>query len=246
MSRRFLSMMVIACTISSPAVAQRRVNFEPVAADGTTVRYLQGTPTVDQRRERGAIQVTPLGVDHGRLTFGVWALNLGTASDNFGVEDIQAGINGQSTVVLTRDRLDQMARNRAMWSAIAVAVIAGAAAASAASARDTTTATTYTPRGTYRTVISSPSTAGQIAAAGAVAGGAYTINNIQGQLDATRAALADEIVQTTTVDPEDSYGGRIVIEKVRGRAGSYPQTVRLVINFNGEDYPFEFRVTRAR
>jgi hypothetical protein len=246
MIRKISCAVIAASMVVAPAQAERRVNFEPVAQEGMTVRYEKGMPTVDLRRERGAIQLIPLGLDHGRLTFGVVALNLGTQPDNLGVEDFRATINGQDTPVLTRDRLDQMARNRATWGTIAVALLAGVAAASAASARDRYTATTYTPRGTYRTVISAPSAGGQIAAAGIIAGGGYTINNIRNQLDATREALADEIVQTTTLDPEDSYGGRIVVERPRGRARNYPQQVQLVVSFNGEEYPFTFNVTRAR
>ena len=234
-----------AVLVSTPVHAQR-LNFEPLPGEGATIRYTQGVATIDVRRARGAVQVTPLGLDHGRLTFDVAVLNLGNAPDNFGVEDIRASVQGQDFPILTRDRLDSMARNRAMWSQIAVAALTGVAAGVAASQRDHYSATTFTPRGTYRTFISAPSTGGQIAAAGFVAGGAYTVANIEGQLDATRAALANEIVQTTTVDPEDSYAGRFVMEKIRGRNMRWPQDVTVTVNFNGEEYPFVFRVSRAR
>jgi len=244
--KRLIGALIAGSLAALPALAERRVNFELVNTEGVNVRYTQGVATYDLRREHGAVQITPLGLDHGRLTFGVAVLNLGQQADHFGVEDIAATINGQTTAVLTRDRLDRMARNRALWTQIAVAVVAGAAAGMAASSTDTYSATTYTPRGTYRTVMTGPSAAGQVAAAASVAGGAYTIANIQGQLDATRAALADEIVQTTTIDPEDSYAGRFVVEKLRGSANRLPQDVSLVLTFNGEPYSFTFRVTQAR
>lgn len=234
------------CFICAPAHAEQRLSFEPLPQAGGTIRYVQGIANMDVRREHGAVQITPLGLDHGRLTFGISVLNLGETSDNFGVEDIHAQVQGHDLPVLTRERLDGMARNRALWTQIAVGVLAGAAAGVAAGQHDTYRATTFTPHGTYRTIIRTPSAAGQLAAAGSIAGGGYAIANIQAQLDATRAALADEIVQTTTVNSEDSYGGRFVIEKLHGPNTGWPQDVNIIVAFNGEDYPFAFRVTRAR
>jgi hypothetical protein len=139
-----------------------------------------------------------------------------------------------------------MARRRAGWTQFAVALAAGLGAAAAASSHDTYRATTYGPRGTYRTIIRTQSAAGQVAAAATIAGGAYTVAQIQNQLDATRAALAEEIVQTTTVDPEDSYAGRFVIEKPTGRVRGWPQDVRIVVTMNGEEHQFAFHAIRAR
>jgi hypothetical protein len=133
-----------------------------------------------------------------------------------------------------------------MWTQVAVAVAASAAAYAATTSTDTYRATTYTPRGTYHTVMHVPSAGGQVAAAAYAAGGAYTIASIQNRLDQTRATLADEVVQTTTVDAHDSYGGRFVVDQIRGRNMRWPQDVTINVNFNGEDYPFTFRVTRAR
>jgi hypothetical protein len=243
--QKIVSVAVATCLFASPVLAEQRVNFEAVPTDGGTIRFVQGIATVDLPREHGAVQVTPLGLDHGRLTFAVAVLNKGPSADNFGIEDIRASIGGQDVPVLSRERLDQMARNRALWTQIAIAALAGAAAGVAASQHDTYRATTFTRHGTYRTIVRMPSAAGQIAAAGSVAAGAYGISQVQQQLDATRAGLADEIVQTTTIEPEDSYGGRIVVEKPHGQA-TWPQEVQLVVTFNGEAYPFTFRVSRAR
>jgi len=242
--KRHLAAVLAVAMCSSPAVAERRVNVQPVETEGATIRFTQGVATVDVQREHGAVQVTPLGLDHNRFTFLVVAMNMGDTADNFGVEDVDADIGGQHVATLTRERLDQMARNRAMWRQIAVAAATGLAAGVAANQRDHYTATTFTPHGTYRTFISAPSTGGQIAAAGLVAGGAYSIAQIQGQLDATRAALANEILQTTTIDPGDSYGGRIVIEQATGSNRTLPQDVHLVVHFGGEDYRFAFHVTQ--
>jgi hypothetical protein len=243
--RKIVAAVAASMLVSSPLLAEQHVNFQPIENEGATIRYTQGVATVDIEHAHGAVQVTPLGVDHGRLTFQVVALNLGDVADNFGVEDVHASIGDQDVATLTRERLDQMARHRAFWSQVAVAAITGAAAGIAASQRDHYSATTFTPHGTYRTFISAPSTGGQVAAAGLTAGGAYSIAQIQNQLDATREGLAEEILQTTTIDPRDSYGGRIVIEKRTGRNSGWPQDVHLTVHFGDEDYVFAFHVTRG-
>jgi hypothetical protein len=244
--KKLITGAAIAALAATPLSAETRLSFEPIAIDGNSVRYTQGEVTVDSRREHGAVQLMPLGLDHGRLTFGVSVLNLGTEAYNFGISDIHATVGGQDVVVLSRERLDQMARRRAGWAQFAVALAAGLGAAAAASSHNTYRATTYGPRGTYRTIIRTQSAGGQVAAAATVAGGAYTVAQIQNQLDPPRAALAEEIVQTTTVDPEDSYAGRFVIEKPTGRVRGWPQDVRVVVTMNGEEHQFAFHAIRAR
>ena len=228
------------------AEAQRRVNFEPINAPEGAVRYNQGRASVEVTTPGGAVQITPLGLENNRLTFGVAVLNLGQNSATFGTENITASVGTSDILVLTAERLRQQAERRAGWATFATAMAGGLSAAAAGSARDTYSATTYTPRGTYRTVISRPSVGGQIAAAGITAGTVYTISNIQAQLDQTLAMLGDEIVQTTTIDPQDSYAGRFVLATLPRGHTRWPQDVTVVVNYDGQQYPFTFRVTRAR
>jgi hypothetical protein len=228
---------------SSTAFAETRLRFDPVSDASANVRYYKGVATLDREDSNAAVQVTPIGLDHGRLTFAVSVLNLSQAPDNFGIEDVTATVGDQTVPVLSRDRLDAMARNRAHWAQFAVAMVGGLSAAAAASSRDTYHATTFTPHGTYSTTITAPSVGGQIAAAGAAASSAVAIGTIQARLDATRDALANEILQTTTVMPQDSYAARFVIEKFKG---GWPQKVHLVMNFAGKQYPFDFQVSKQR
>ena len=234
---------VAAVLTSSVASAETRLAFEPVSAAGTNVRYFKGVATLDREDSDAAVQVTPLGLDHGRLSFAVSVLNLGQAANNFGIENISATVGTQAVPILSRERLDHMARNRAHWAQFAVAMAAGLGAAAAASSRDTYQATTFTPHGTYSTFISAPSIGGQIAAANMSNDGAFAVASIQARLDATRDALANEIVQTTTVMPKDSYAGRFVMDKFKG---DLPQDVHLVMTFGGKQYPFDFRVSKQK
>jgi hypothetical protein len=43
--------------------------------------------------------------------------------------------------------------------------------------------------------------------------------------------------------PQDSYAARFVIEKFKG---NWPQTVHLVMEFEGKQYPFDFQVSKTR
>lgn len=219
------------------------LKVRPVPDASANVRYYKGVATIDRQDDSAAVQVTPIGLDHGRLTFAVSILNLSEAPDNFGIENVTATVGDKSLPVLSRDRLDHMASNRAHWKQFGVAMLGGLAAASAASSRDVYHATTFTPHGTYRTTITAPSIGGQIAAADTSAATGYAVAGIQARLDATREALADEILQTTTVMPQDSYAARFVIEKFKGR---WPQRVHLTMAFAGKQYPFDFDVSKGR
>jgi hypothetical protein len=217
------------------------LHFQPIADAGANVRFYKGVATIDREDDSAAVQVTPMGLDHGRLTFAVSVLNLSQAPDNFGIENVTATVGDQSLPVLSRDRLDHMASNRAHWKQFGMAMLGGIAAASEANTSDVYHATTYTPYGTYRTSIIMPSISGQIAAARTSDETSYAIAGIQARLDATREALADEVLQTTTVMPQDSYAARVVIEKFKGK---WPQKVHLVMAFAGKQYPFDFEVAK--
>jgi hypothetical protein len=226
--------------IAGPAVAGPIIQPVPVGME--TIRYFQGVPTIDLQHEHGAVQITPLPMDHGGYAFTIAVLNKGPSSANIDVTNVDVESGGARYTVLSRSDLEHKAKSRAMWSSIALAAAGGLAAAAAASATDTYRATTYTPHGTYRTIIQTPSAAGQLAAAGALAGTGAGIYAIQNQLDRTREALGATTVQMTTVDPQDSYAGRIVLPKIKATA--LPQRINIVVKWNGETYPFGFQLSK--
>lgn len=229
-------------SLAVPAGAAPKVVIHPVQVGAETARFDQGMVMLDLERERGAVQIMPLGLDHDSVTFDVIVFNDGDAPVNFDITNIDAGVTTQKLGVFSKDELVAKAENRAMWSQIGMAVLAGAAAAAAANQRDHYRTTLYTPRGVYRAYSSGPSASGQAAAAVSVAGGAVAIASIQNRLDQTRAQLNGEIVQLTTVDPGTSYGGRIVLHKIKDK--KLPQTLRVVVRWNDEEYPFEFMVAK--
>jgi hypothetical protein len=129
-----------------------------------------------------------------------------------------------------------------MWSQIGMAVLAGAAAAAVANAH--TTHTNYgrvrTPHGTYSWASRyRDNSLGVVAATGAAVAGGVAISRIQDRLDATLDMLDDEVIQRTTVEPQSSYGGRIVLEKIKDRK---QRDIRLSVAWHGETYTFAYRI----
>lgn len=233
----------VAIAIGQQAAAADLILY-PVQAGSETIRYRTGIPTLNVETPTGSVTVTPLPLDHNHATFGVAVYNKGDNSVNFGIENVTASINQQAIAVLSREELQRRAKSRAAWSAIGLAMLAGVAAAAASTAH--TTEHNYgnirTPRGTYFWSSSyRDNSIGALGATAAVGAGTAGIIGIQNRLEYTLGTLATDIVQTTTIDPDNSYGGEVVIEKPSGMKTPYDVTITM--NFNGVDYPFTFRMT---
>jgi len=233
---------LICFSMSTQALAGQAV-VHPVQIGKETARFDQGEVTLDLEGKNGVIQVSPLGWDHGGLVFSVAVYNDSDAPSNFDIDNVSVTAGSQSLTVFSREELEKKAKNRAMWTQIGLAALGGVAAAAAASQRDHYRATFVTPRGVYRSYFSAPSASGQVAAAASIGAAGVGIATVQRNLDETRAALRDEIIQRTTVDPHSFYAGRIVLDKIKSR--NLPQDVRLTVRWNGEEYPFGFQVAKS-
>jgi hypothetical protein len=234
--------VVLSLLVASPAVAGPKIVVYPVQVGSETIRYKQGVPTLDLEKARGAVQITPLPLDHGSLSFSVAVYNNGDASANIDISNFSVTAGPQQLPVFSREELESKAENRAMWTQIGLAVLGGVAAGVSASETETYRSTLVTPRGTYRAYYTRPSLAGQLQADAMIAGTGMAIASVENQLDETRAALGDNIVQLTTVEPGESYAGQIVVKKIKSK--KLPQKVDIVVHWNGEDYPFAFQVAK--
>lgn len=243
MRGRIVSFVACASLLTAqPAIAGPKYIVQPVPVGAETARFIQGVPTIDLQLPDGAVQITPLPADHGSLAFGVAVLNAGKVPANIDISNFDISCGAEKLGVFSREELEGKAKKRAMWASIALAAAGGLAAASAASQRDHYTSTFVTPRGTYRSYFSAPSAAGQAQATILAAGTGAGIYAIQAQLDKTRAALGNETLQLTTVDPGDSYAGRIVLYKIKSKA--LPTRVNLTVNWNGRAFPFAFQLVK--
>ena len=215
---RELTLFVCVSALAVPTFAAAETAVYPIQTGKETVRYLQGTPTLDLESDSGAVQITPLPLDHGGLSFRIAVYNKSLRAANFDANYVRVTAGAQTLAVFSKDQLVRKAKSRAMWSQIGIAVLAGAAAAAASQAYATNTYQSYTstPWGGVSHIAQwRDNSVGVVGAAAAAAAGTAGIVGIQNRLDYTVRNLGSEIVQTTTIDPDASYAGRIVIEKIK-------------------------------
>ena len=231
-----VSMAVSACATS--------YTVAPRASADQEIRYLQGQATTYSDMDHGAVQVTPLGVnEQGRLVFGVAAFNETDKASNFGIENIVAGANGAPLRIFTHAEMERQAKNAAT-AALVLAVVAGAASAYAAQQNATSTSTYSTPRGTYTYRHYNP-LAAQVGVSLAAAGTAATTAGIASTLDATLEGLSATVLQTTTVDPDEAFGGQVTTDRVAvPSAGSLD--AMLSVSWNGDMHVFHWDVSKVQ
>lgn len=237
-----IALLGISTSNAQSAMAKEKFLIQPVQVGNETVRYDQGVATVELFNRQGSVQIQPMPVDHGSLAFFVGVYNAGQLPANIDVTNFSIDAGGQNLAIFSRQDLEKKAKNRAMWTQIGIAALGGLAAAGAASQRDTYHSSFYTPRGSYHGYYSAPSAYGQIQAAAITAGTGYAIYNVQQRLDQTRRELADSVVQLSTIDPDRSYGGKIVLAKIKDK--TLPKIVTINLDWNGERYPFSFRLVK--
>lgn len=242
MMNRIFKIAATCALLAQSNTALAGLIVQPVPVADETARYDRGLPTITILREKGAIQIRPRNLDHGSVAFDVAVYNRAGEAANFDTSNIEATVNGAIIRPFTLVELEKKAKNRAMWTQIAVAALTGVAAGAMASQRDEYRSTVVTPYGVYRGYYSAPSVGGQIAAAGAIAGGGVAIASIDNQLRATLDNMQENVIQITTINPGDSYAGMVVLQKVKSKKS--PLRVDVKLTWNGETYPFAFRVVK--
>ncbi len=232
-----IALAVAMSMIATPLAARDKIFALPT--EGATASYDRGTPTVQIIRPKGIIQLTPIGMDHGGMTFVLAVFNNGDQPINFDLSNIRASAGGQPLRAIGVDELIRKAKSRAFWRSVGIGILGGLVAGIASSQTNTYYSSYRSRYGSSYTVIRYPSLAGQLAADRISGDTLYALTAVEGQLARTRAMLSDQIVQTMTLQPGDSYAGRVVLAKV---AGSLPRSVDIVVDWNGEAYPFALRL----
>jgi hypothetical protein len=248
MNRHRLMLAAAALSVAALSVAPSvayagETVVQAVQVGDETIRYDKGVPTLDLVKSRGAVQVTPLGMDHGSYVFGVAVFNGTDVPVNFDITDVSVQVGSQPVGVFTVDQLISKAKSRKTWSQIGIALIGGISAAASASQRDHYYGSYHSKYGSAYSRVSAPSLAGQLQAQRIQDDTADALGQMQAQLDETRARLGDEIVQMTTVDQRGSYAGKIILAKIKPSA--LPQQIAIAVNWNGQVYPFAFQVSRS-
>jgi hypothetical protein len=222
----------------NPAQAGKPFDVHGLIVGNEGARYVKGVPTLDLQQQRGAIELRSLGFYNNRPMFAVAFYNAGPEPVNIGLEDIHVTANGEPLAVFPVEELERQAKHKAWWSQFAIAMLGGASAGLSASQRNTYHSTITGPYGTYSVHASYPSLAGQLQAERISLDTAWSIAAIQYQLDRTIELINDHVVQRTTVDPGSTYGGLIIMDKLKH--GDPPFEMHLDVDWNGERYPFAY------
>lgn len=223
---------------SSAAYAGKPFDIHGLIVGNEGARYVKGVPTLDLQQRQGAIQLRSFGFYKNRPMFAIAFYNAGREPVNIGPENIHVTSNGEPLTVFSVEELQRQAKNDAFWKQFSLALAGGIAAGAAASTRDTYSSTLTTPYGMYSVHSSYPSLYGQLQADRITTDTAWGIAAIQYQLDATLDRLDNHVVQRTTIDPGQSYAGRIILDKLK--RGDPPFEVRFDIDWNGERYAFAY------
>lgn len=242
-STRVIALVAATSTVLAGCAAPT-YQLKPVTIPGQEIRYVQGQATTYQNGSQGSIQVTPQGVTNGgRLSFGVAAYNAGKEAENFGIENLSLWVNGAPVHVFTYPEMERQAKNAANAAMIASILVGAVAVAAAANAQSTSTY--QTPRGTYRYTYQNSATQGLLAGV-AAAGTVATVKSIGDGLDATLTNMSGTILQTTTIDPEEYYGGRAESDRVALPESGATLDAMLKVRFNDEDYEFHWDLTQLK
>ena len=224
--------------LATAADAGKPFDIHGLVVGNEGARYVKGVPTIDLQQQRGAIELRSLGFYNNRPMFAIAFYNAGAEPVNIGLEDIHVVVNGTPLRVFPLEELERQAKHKAWWSQFAIAMLGGVSAGLAASQHDNYHATITGPYGMYSVNASYPSLAGQLQAENISMNTAWSIAAIQYQLDRTIELINDHIIQRTTVDPGSSYGGLIIMDKLK--QGDPPFELHLDVDWNGERYPFEY------
>jgi hypothetical protein len=195
----------------------------------------------------GAVQVTPLGVNsEDRVGFAVAVFNKSGGPVNFGIENLaltQEG--GAPEQIFTSMELTHEAKVRAQWAQFGMILLGATDAALAGrNAYSTSYTHVYTPYGSASAYSRTydPEFAYMAGRDAGIATG-HALVAIQASLDSTLTRINDQVLQTTTVDPGQSYGGVAIADTLA--SSKYPQDIVLHVSWADEDHVFKFSVAKG-
>lgn len=241
--RTIIAGLLVISVPSAALAATTPPELYPVRIGAETARYDRGRVTLNLELPGGAVEIRPVSTDRGQVSLAVAVFNNGEDPANFGIENIGAQVNGTPVYLPSHDQLIASSQADARDKKVATALFAGllAGAASTMSNNYSYHQRIYTRHGVYgRTVQVQDNTPGVVGAAAAVAGGAVMIHGINRKLDDTLNEIDGTVLQTTTVDPGNSFGGVIVVPMNKKMA--LPADILIDISWNGATYPFSFRL----
>ena len=258
-----LAIVVLLAGCSTP------IRTEPVISDGQERIYRDGLPALVSRKQFVVLVSPATVVREGkeRLRLIVSVANTSTTSFDVDTSNFSAVVDGRPLKVLTHEEIAQEIKTRQAWAAFAVALGGAMQAASAQQqASYASTSGTYssnttgnfnaygtrssvygnynaTTTGTYSGWTYNPA-AGQAAAAAVNAKTDADMARLQVQGQGALNEAARTMLKQTTVFPQSSHGGQIVLGEFEvPEAGT---TLELTAKVQGEIHTFQFTQQRQR
>jgi hypothetical protein len=127
MKKTFLC-AAISLGVTAPAHAATKIRATPVSMDGQKIRYEKGLPTIEDDLITAGVIVMPLPeLDHVLMQFKDAVYNKAKDSSNVGIENVIVAHNNENLAVFSVNDLEKRANNRAFWSEVGYADLAGVA-----------------------------------------------------------------------------------------------------------------------
>jgi hypothetical protein len=213
--KKMVAALVSLGMVAAPAQAGP-LRFDAVPQDGvSTVKWLGATKMM-QQRALGRVSVVPRGLEGGKLAFDVEVHNFSDRAAFFGHDSVEVSTADQ-TLTLATGKIDSDARKKAMWTkvGVTVAMIALLGVATALSGSPAAAQNFYSPPAPRRAAAPPPP---PLPGEGAVP-------------------------ESTSVPSRHLYSGRIFVERPKGALRG--RELNLSVNFNGEQYPFAYRLSES-
>lgn len=203
--------------LAAPAQAAE-LSFEALPQQGASTVQWMGAPKMIQQRQHGVVSVAPRGLEQGRLAFDVEVRNLDDRAAIFGQDSVEVRTADQALALASPGRLATDAQKKATWSRIGIGVMMVALVGLAAAARGA--------RGI---------------------GPTYFVTPPDPRRDPKEAAslsgAEQPVPQTTNIPSRYLYSGRIFVDRPKGNLKG--REISMLVSFNGEQYPFAFRVSEG-
>jgi len=229
---------------TSASAAKFTMYLQPSAQQAS--RMQNGIAAVDDSTSGSSVRlIQPEGDLKKRGTLQVLLMNQGGKSFDFGSENVTGKLaDGTPIAIIPYEQLAREERGRERWSAF------GAALASMNSGRYTATAnyrgSSFGNVGTtsYSGFSSGTATVSGYDATAAAIQNRQIFDNVASANAVSRQALQANI-RTTTVDPQQTFGGTVTFElpkSVQQSAGDVPAT--FVVSISGEQHTFNVLLRR--
>ena len=246
---------VLACVAVLASVGAAQAGgyaLEPVpGSPDQEIRFDRGVATISSNKEHGSVRLAPTAETlNKQIPLAVVAFNKGAKPITLGYENLSGTLpDGSPAVLITYERLQKEAKTAAAWQALAIGLAGAANSYAAAQSSYTTTYGTAnsfgygTPRFTSFSATTYNPGVAQANMAVANVQTEVGIATIQAGLDEKLSSLGNNILRTTTADPQQTVGGLVVIEKPK-LAKDGAQVLTVVVAWDGEPHEFKFNLVK--